>query len=141
MEPSHEETADTLAFRANLARSRLAATLSALDRRRREVFNVPLQVTKHLGIVAAVVAIGVTGVVALGVYRAATAQRRRRYERWRMVRRVWTHPERAAPREPSLLGSLARTLLLGAARAIATRVLVGLAQDANAHTASPRTMT
>ena len=123
MELSPQESAAALTLRANLARSRLAATLSALDRRRREVMNLPLQVGKHMGVLAAVAGACVVGIVIVGVYRATTAAKRRRHERWQMVRRMWTHPERAARLEETTLGKLGQTLLLGAARLVVGRLL------------------
>jgi hypothetical protein len=113
---------EVLATRADLVRHRLSSTLAALDRRRKELVDLPLQITRHAKLVA-VIAIGLSGLVAFGVYRAATPRRRLRDERWAMLRRAWVHPERVVRKQPSVLGSLARTLLLGAVRTLATRVL------------------
>ena len=125
MERSPEEISELLALRANVVRSKLSATLGALDRRRREVIDLPQQVKKHLGLVAAVAGACVVGVVVIGIYRAGTAARRLRQERWRMLHRVWTHPEWTARPEETALGKLARQLLIGAARLVVARVLSG----------------
>jgi len=142
MEPSPDNKLELLAARANVVRSHLSATLTALDRRRREIMSVPLRVTRHLTFAGVVVGVCLTGVVVVTVYRAATAARRRRYERWRMVSRVWNHPERAARDDGTILGRLARALLVSAGRAVVTRVLVEAAKnvgeaESRALTASP----
>jgi hypothetical protein len=123
MERSREEITKLLTLRANMVRSRLSATLGALDRRRREVVNLPLQVKEHLGLVAAVAGACAVGLVAFGIYRARTAARRLRQERWRMFHRVWMHPERTARPEETALGKVARVLLVGAARLVVARLL------------------
>ena len=125
---SAEEISELLTLRADKVRSKLSATLDALDRRRREVVNLPLQMKKHLVLVAAVAGACVVGVVVFGIHRARTAPRRLRQERWRMLHRVWTHPERTARPEETALGKLARSLLIGAARLVAARLLLGGAE-------------
>jgi hypothetical protein len=123
MDPRPDESSAPLARRANLVRWRLAATLGALGRRRREALNVPLQVGRHLGLVAAVAGACLVGVIAIGIHRATTASKRRRGERWRMLRRAWMHPEQIARPEETMLGKVARALLMGAARLVVTRLI------------------
>jgi hypothetical protein len=123
MEPDSDEKAQLLTVRANVARSRLSAALSALDQRRRALLDIRVRVTEHVGLVR-IVAVGcVAGLVSVAVYRAATATKRRRRERWRMLRRVWTHPELAAQPEESMLGKVGRALLVGAARYLVARLV------------------
>jgi hypothetical protein len=123
MEPS-PKTADLLAVRANVARSRLGAALEALERRRREALDIRLQVSQHIGLLRVAAVIGVTGILAIAAYRAATASRRRLGPaRWRMLRRVWNHPELAAEPRESLAGKIVRAVLVGAARFCVARLL------------------
>ncbi len=123
MDPHLDDDKMLLTARADRARTRLSAALSALDRRRHEALDLPLQVTKHAGAVAAVAAVCVAGVVVMGIFRAATAARRRRRERWLVVRRVWAHPERIAQPEETLMGRVARVAAVGLARFVLSRVL------------------
>jgi hypothetical protein len=136
MDPRPEESSALLARRANMVRSRLSATLGALVRRRREALNLPLQVTRHLGLFAAVAGACLVGVIAIGIHRAAAASKRRRRERWRMLRRAWMHPEQIGRPEETILGKIARGLLIGAARLVVTH-LVG--EGTNAVAKSPVT--
>jgi hypothetical protein len=129
MGPSLEERAELLTVRANLVRSRLLGTIGALDGRLRAALGVERQVKRHAGLLATVAVVLLTGVAAVAVYRTATAERRRRRERWRMLRRVWMHPERTARAEESIVGKVARTLLVGAVRFVVKRVAVQLAEN------------
>jgi hypothetical protein len=121
MEPNADDEATVLAARADVARSRLFAALSALDRRRRRSIA---RVTRPLELLP-VLAIGcVAGLLAVALYRAA-ARRPRGRERWRMLQRAWTHPERLARPERSVLGELARAALFGAGRLLVARLASG----------------
>jgi hypothetical protein len=123
MEPDLDEKTELLTVRANLVRSRLLGTIGALDGRLRAALGVPRQMKRHAGLLATVGVVLLTGVAAAVAYRAATAARRRRGERWRMLRRVWMHPERTARAEESILGKLGRMLLLGAARVVVKHIV------------------
>jgi hypothetical protein len=121
MESRADEEATVLAARADVARSRLFAALSALDRRRRRSIA---QVTRPLELLP-VLAIGcAAGILAIALYRAA-AKRRRGGEHWRMLQRVWAHPERLARRERSLFAVVARAALVGAARLLVAKLTSG----------------
>jgi hypothetical protein len=134
-EPSEagvDEEATMLLARADVARSRLFAALSALDRRRRHSIA---QVTRPLEFLP-VLAIGcVAGLLAVVAYRAA-ARRRRGEERWRMLQRVWTHPERLARPERTIVADVARAALVGAARLLVARLATG-----PSYRETPRAMT
>lgn len=110
------EERDALSAEANLVRSKLMKTVEALDRRRHDALDVGLLVRRHaapLGVAAAVVVATLAGSVLLLAHRIATSKQRRRRERWRMLGRVWRHPERAARTSPSFFASLGRSIALG----------------------------
>jgi hypothetical protein len=123
MEPSPKQTAELLAVRANIARSRLSAALGALDRRGREALDLRLQLSRHAGLIRTGAVVCVTGIVAFAAWRVAMARRRRGYERWRMLRRVWSHPELAAQPKASFLATLGRAVLGGLASFFVTRLI------------------
>lgn len=118
-----------LTARADLVRSRLHATLSALDRRRHEALDVPLQISRHLGVVAGVAAVTVAGAIVVGVLRAASAARRRRRGRWQLLRRAWEHPERVAQPEETLTGKIAKAAAVALARYLIGKLVT--AHEAN----------
>ena len=88
--------------------------------------------------VAAVAGACLVGVIAIGIHRARTASKRRRSERWRMLRRAWMHPEQIARPEETMLGKIARGLLLGAARMVVTRLVGEGASSAEKTPVTPR---
>jgi len=125
MEPSPDSTTKLVA-RANLARARLSATLGALERRRRELVNLPALVQKHrAGLV--IVAACAAGVLVYGVYHAAVEARRRRLGRWGRMQRAWMRPEPV--KKPSAFGVLARALAGQLVRTMVAR-LVTFAMEA-----------
>ena len=119
-----------LAARADLARSRLSATLSALDRRRREVMDLPLQAQKHAALLGVVGAACVTGILAIAVYRLAAARRRRGGERWMLAQRAWKHPEQFGQKRRSIFAELGRAAALAVGRLVVSRLLRGLEEAA-----------
>ncbi len=87
--------------RADMLRVRLAGTLSALDRRRRELQHPMHALGKALRArpwrwfwVGAGVVFVVAGAVGVGLARAHYRTKHRAHERVRAVRRLWNHPER-----------------------------------------------
>jgi len=122
MSPNHERET-LLTARADLARSRLSATLSALDRKRHDVLDVPLQLTKHIALVGAVAGAAIAGIAVFGIYRMATSGRRVRHERWLLLQRAWSHPDRVAPKEPSLFAKLAKAGAVALARYVVAKVM------------------
>ncbi len=126
MEPSPEETAKLLALRANVARSRLSAAVGELDRRRRSMLDVRAMVKEHselLQLVAVGAVACATGIVAFAIYRVTTSGRRRPAERWRLLMRIWRHPELAARPEESFVRKIGRALVVAAARFLVARLL------------------
>lgn len=112
-----DDTLD-LTIEADAVRASLIHTLDELGQRRHDLLDVPHQVRAHLRPVLAACALGLFAAgagVALLVHRMATAKVRRRRERWLLLQRVWTHPERVAQTggAPSLWVSVGRTVLLG----------------------------
>ena len=125
MEPGRNETTvEPLAERADLVRSKLLLTLGALDKRGREMFDVRLQVKRHivpLSILGAVVVGGTAVILAL---RSATAERRRRRARWSLLKGVWRHPERVAvASEDPILLRIGKSTAVGAVTTLLSHVL------------------
>ena len=90
-----------LEYEADQARARLLGTIDALDRRRHELFDWRLQLSKRTGQLAlagGALTFGLACTVGLAVYRARTHDQRVREERWRAIKRSWEHPERDAIR-------------------------------------------
>ena len=124
---------DELVREADLARARLLDTVEKLDQRRHEMLDPGVQLRRQLrpiavgGFVVVAVAAAGAGFVA---HRIATAAQRRRRERWRLVRDMWRHPERAMRGErrslaESVLRSTLVALVTTAASTLARRMLVG----------------
>jgi hypothetical protein len=134
-----EERTQALTARADVARSRLAATLGALQKRRQEVFELPGQLVRN-GRVAGILVAGLTAgaIVAFAVYRyrSSTSGRRLRHERWLLLQRAWEHPERVLrPKpQPSLMAKLVRGLAASAVRMVVTKLVASAAQ---AHMQAP----
>jgi hypothetical protein len=95
---------DELVREADLARARLLDTVEKLDQRRHEMLDPQVQLRRQLrpltvgGFVVVAVAAAGAGLVA---HRVATADQRRRRERWRLLRRhawgaTFARRERAA---------------------------------------------
>jgi hypothetical protein len=101
----------------------LVAALGELDRRRRAAVDVREIVRDHAGAAGILTVACATGVLAVAIYRIATARRRRRVARMQMLVRVWRHPELAAPPKETLLGRLGKALAVGAARFLVARWL------------------
>jgi hypothetical protein len=128
---------DELAREANEVRSKLLRTVEQLDRRRRDAFDVRLQLQRHawqFALGGALFLLGTAGVVALVAHRVATAPQRRQKERWYLARRVWQHPDRSLRGERrSFPRELARSLLLTAGSALLAvpirRVAAGLLEE------------
>jgi len=129
MNHDHFDKEHILTARADLVRSRLHATLTALDKRRHDALDVPLQISKHLGIVAGIAALTVAGAVVVGFVRAASAARRRRRARWQLLRRAWEHPERVAQPEETLTGKIAKAAALALARYVVGKLVAGRATE------------
>jgi len=105
-------------------RGEIGNLLGELDRRRRELFDLRLQVRRHpVAIPLAVLALGVilTGSVALRVRRKTRRRRTAHQARqlWRALGRMADHPERVGRGEPTpgekilvAIGTTAATLLV-----------------------------
>jgi hypothetical protein len=105
-----------LMAKADMARARLLHTVAELDRRRHDALNVGNQVRRHMTgllVLAGVSVVGLAGGALYIVHRAATAASRRRRERWRVMRRVWAHPERFGSEPQSFGGKLWRSIAMG----------------------------
>lgn len=116
---------------ADLARARLLDTVEKLDRRRHEMLDPQVQLRRQLRPLAigsfVVVAVAAAG-AGLVAHRVATADRRRRRARWRLLRDMWRHPERAMRGErrslaESVLRSALVTLVTAVASTVARRLL------------------
>lgn len=116
---------DDLERAANRTRERLLDTLSALDHRRHEVQDHPVELLEAemhehmtpIAITTGALILGISSAIGWSVYRLATRDQRRREERWNALRRFWNHPERLArssPPEGSLASQLGRKVLLSA---------------------------
>jgi hypothetical protein len=115
----------------------LAAALGELDRRRRAAVDVREMARDHAGAVGILTVACATGVLAVAIYRIATARRRRRVARMQMLVRVWRHPELTAPPKEGLLGKIGKVLVVSAARFLLARVLNSASDDM----APPRALT
>jgi hypothetical protein len=106
-----------LEHRADQTRARLLGTIDALDRRRRELLDLKLQIRRHAGDVLAAfggLLIGIGATAAVVLFRQRQHERRRRRERLQALVRLWKHPERIAT-GPSPLGSALRLVLVALA--------------------------
>jgi hypothetical protein len=86
---------------ADEVRARLAATLSALDRRRHEMLSLGTQVRKHqrqISLASGLASSFLLAVAASTVVRVRRRQQRRRQERIDAAMRFWRHPEWLARR-------------------------------------------
>jgi hypothetical protein len=106
--------------RADVVRSRLAGTLAALERRRREWSHPTDRIASKLrthartiawigagALVALVAAVGVT------VVRARQQRKNRGHERIRALQRLWNHPERIGRDEqPPFVTRLIRSVVV-----------------------------
>jgi hypothetical protein len=115
---------DELAREANEVRSKLLRTVEQLDRRRHDVFDVRLQLQRHLrqlAVFGGVLVLATAGTVALVVHRLTSASQRRRRNRWRLAKRLWRHPERTIRAERrSFFEEVARSILLAVASTAVT---------------------
>jgi hypothetical protein len=114
---------DELAREANQVRTKLLRTVEQLDRRRHEALDLRVQVQRHmrqLALFGGVILLGTCAAMVLVASRISSAVERRRRNRWRLARGVWTHPERVlrAERRTSILGAILRPLLLGLANLV-----------------------
>jgi hypothetical protein len=109
-----EGSRNELEVRADLMRARLIRTIDALDRRRREFFDVKLQFRRHAGDVLVAfggVLFGAGSTAAVIFYRHRRHEKRLRRERMRALTRLWRHPDRIAVRTGAL-GHAARMVLV-----------------------------
>lgn len=125
-------------------RDEIAELVDELDRRRREAFDLPLQLRRHPAAAAAaavVAAIAVGGLVALGVRRRRRRASRlaRAQEVRRALARLLREPERVG-RPPAALEKLALAAATAAIGALARRLLQerSLPPAARARAARPR---
>ncbi len=96
-----ERRRELLERSANRTRERLADALFALDQRRHGLVRYEYQQHKvSIAITAGSLVAAVTGAVGYSVYRLATREQRLREERWKALRRLWSHPERLARKDP-----------------------------------------
>jgi hypothetical protein len=114
---------DELAREANQVRTKLLRTVEQLDRRRHEALDLRAQLQRHvrqLTVLGGAIFLGTCAAMVVVVHRMSTATQRRRRNRWRLARRMWSHPERAlrADRRTSFLGALLRPVLLALANAL-----------------------
>jgi len=122
MDRDAENHRRTLEQQADIIRARLSATLSELDRRRKDFFNLRLQARRHPLPALSISAFAVVSAAAGGAFTI--------YEIWRLFAarrtplrrlvRVLRHPERLLPRQqPSLMRRIFSSALAGAASALA----------------------
>jgi len=117
---------DDLEMRANLLRERLVRALDEIDRRRTEITEEITHVRERVQVVSPRVIKGGIKVgraaalfgaglgLAIVVHRMRTRDERLRRERIRALQRLWTHPEWVArKRQQSVIGGIARKLLIG----------------------------
>lgn len=82
---------------ADRIRERFLRDLSALDRKRHEVFDVKLQVKRHpMPLIAAAGAFAVALLTMVLVTRHRTKMRHSNHARLEALLRAWEHPERVA---------------------------------------------
>jgi hypothetical protein len=120
-----DEESTRLTARANALRSGLSETLHAIDGRWREVSSLRVRIVGLSAAAAPFALVLTSGILAIGVYRLATARERRRFLRWEALRRAWTHPEDVAVHGGgSTLRKLAGAVAMLALRAFATRIVL-----------------
>lgn len=108
-------------------RTELGGLVGELDRRRREAFDIGLQVRRHPIVVA--VAAGAAALVVGGIIAFAVHQRRERrrpsvrvHQTRRALARLLDHPERVAA-EPSMGNKVATAVLTLVATSLAKRLV------------------
>ncbi|HEX8795669.1 MAG TPA: hypothetical protein VF765_32185 [Polyangiaceae bacterium] len=123
----HGKSREDLARQANQVRSKLLHTVEVLDQRRHEALDLKLQLQRHVRQVVALAGLALlltSGAVALAVYRMSTSSERRRRDRRRLARQMWTNPGRvlrSSRREGRpFMVEVFRSVLLG----LATTVLM-----------------
>jgi hypothetical protein len=92
----HGKSRDDLARQANQVRSKLLRTVEVLDQRRHEALDLKLQLQRHVRQVVALAGVALVftaGVVAFAVHRFSTAPERRRRNRRRLARQMWSRPD------------------------------------------------
>ena len=114
---------DELAREANQVRTKLLRTVEQLDTRRHEALDLRVQLQRHvrqLAVVGGAIVLGTCAAMVLVLHRMSTSTERRRRNRWRLARRMWSHPERAlrADRRTSFLGALLRPVVLAIANVL-----------------------
>ena len=121
--PEMSDTTEALAARANVVSSRLASAIGALERRGRRALEVRKRLLCQTRVVRVLGVALVAGIAALALAQAITSEQRRRHQRWLMLRRAWTHPERVAIRKRSVLRRAAGALLVAGGEFLAMRAL------------------
>jgi hypothetical protein len=121
----YEETADRI-------RDEFLTTLRELDRRRRQLTDVRLQLNRHrqqLLAAAGGAAALAAGVAIIAPLRRRTARRRTLQRRLQGLARAWRHPERLATRAAGrpLPAEVGRKLAARAASAVGARLMRRLA--------------
>ncbi len=124
---ANEETVGRVSGEIDTLRGELGALVAELDRRRREAFDLGLQVRRHpvaVAVAAATLALAVGGLIALAV--AARRERRRPATRVRETRRalqrIMERPHRVGA-EPTLPRKVVVAMATAAAAALARRLI------------------
>ncbi|WP_437588846.1 hypothetical protein [Sorangium sp. So ce1000] len=112
--------------RADELRDRLRHTIEAIDLRRQALVDVRSRVREHgAGVIAGGLLLALAGgAMAFALIKEARARRERpRGERARALVRFWRHPERVAPRKPSVPREIGRRILVGMATFVAMQLI------------------
>src|SRR4051812_30297631 len=111
---------------ADLARSRLATILSALNQRRQRVLDWREQAQRHfpeLAIVGIGTIIAVAGTATFRIIRTRREASHVYRRRWLALGRAWQHPEHVAAYQPrSLLAEVGRRVLVGLVTYLGTQI-------------------
>jgi hypothetical protein len=117
---------EQLEHNADLARSRLATILGALNQRRQRVLDWREQAHRHLPELAVAgisTALAIVGGVTFRIIQARRNAAQVNRQRWMALERAWKHPERVAGYKPrSLFAEIGRRVLIGLATYVGSQI-------------------